>query len=215
METKRELLAKAKALDGVVAYFAQFAKDRRFAAGDIVWKVRDDATELRAQAEALPAAEPVARLRGSRNGQGDELWQEHPAPHAAPPSAPSPSRTFTIGGNHPPQAAPSADVAELVKRLHCIDTGAVPWNVAIAEAADALTSMAAQLEEWQTNYLRERDKCDQQTARIASLEAENSRARELLERCSIACKIVPANVRNGEHISLPGHIAKFLEERKP
>lgn len=40
--------------------------------------------------------------------------------------------------------------------------------------------------------------------------ARELRYEALLKRCAAACKMVPMYVRNGEHISLPGHIEAAL-----
>lgn len=64
---------QAEALDVQCQYFNQFAKDRKFSAGDIWWKLRDDANELRALATQQPeAVEPVALF--TQTDYGAERW---------------------------------------------------------------------------------------------------------------------------------------------
>ena len=70
----------------------------------------------------------------------------------------------------------------------------------------------AELSAAEANYLHFKSECAKRDKRIAALEAWNTRAWGLLERCSRACQIVPNNVRNGEHISLPSHVEKLLKE---
>ena len=64
----------------------------------------------------------------------------------------------------------------------------------------------------ETRYAEAQERIDALQRDLAAAQARIERYEALLKRCSAACKVVPVLVRNGEHISLPMHIAKAIEK---